>query len=98
MSTLRGETVSKLRNGVAERSRAAVAKAEQQGKVRTNPPQEHTPMTASSPEEGVGKVFFSYAEERKGTKTEAAPRPLRFVPDARDLDRLLPRLREATRR
>ena len=46
----------------------------------------------------VGKTYYSYAEERKGTKTEAAPPPLRFVPDARDLDRLLPRLREAARR
>jgi len=46
----------------------------------------------------VGRVFFSYTDERKGTKTEVAPPPLRFVPDARDLDRLLPRLREATRR
>ena len=51
-----------------------------------------------SKEVDVGRVFFRYTDERKGTKAEVAPPPLRFVPEARDYDRLLPRLREATRR
>lgn len=51
-----------------------------------------------SKEIDVGKVFYSYSEERKGTKTETAPPPSRFVPEAHDMIRLLPRLREAGRR
>lgn len=46
----------------------------------------------------VGKVFYSYAEERKATKDDVTPRPHKFNPEFRDTERLLPRLREATRR
>lgn len=86
-----------MRNQVRERSRAAVALVQQGGKVRKNPPDRGT-MSASTPEPELGKKFFSLTEERKGTKSEAVPPPLRFVPEARDLERLLPRLREAGRR
>jgi hypothetical protein len=51
-----------------------------------------------SKEYEVGKVYFSYAENRKGTKAETIPPPLKFVPEHHDLERLLPRLREAPRR
>lgn len=51
-----------------------------------------------SKEYNVGKVYFSYTEERKSSKAEAVPPPLRFVPEHHDLERLLPRLREAGRR
>lgn len=87
-----------VRDKVSERSRAAVAAAETRGKVRTNPPQARVLVLADTPEPGLGEKLFSYAEERKGTKAEVAPPPLRFVPEARDFKRLLPRLREATRR
>jgi hypothetical protein len=45
---------------------------------------------------GLGKVFFSYAEERSSAaKPESlTPRPKRFVRDNTDTARLLPRLRK----
>jgi hypothetical protein len=79
-------------------SRRAVAAAQARGKVRTNPPVPHTPASSPTPEPELGKVFHSYHEERKGTKQETAPPPLRFVPEGKDYARLLPRLREAGRR
>lgn len=89
--------MSKLRNGVAERSRAAVAAAQARGKVRTNPPVPHTPASSSSPEVGLGKRFGQTEERKKKTDETTGP-PRSFVPEHRDMERLLPRLREAGRR
>ena len=55
-------------------------------------------MSKESREAGLGRTFFGHAEERRMAKPEAAPRRGRFVPEARDRARLLPRLREAARR
>ena len=46
----------------------------------------------------VGKVFFSYAEERQTKAADELKAERAFVPEARDDARLLPRLREAVRR
>lgn len=51
-----------------------------------------------SKEVQVGKVFHSYAEERKSSKGESTAPPMKFVPEQRDSERLLPRLRGAARR
>jgi len=87
-----------VRNMVRERSQAAVRAAEAKGKVRQNPPVEHVPMSADTPEPGVGEKLFSYTEERRSSKSESTPPPMKFVPEHRDQERLLPRLRGATRR
>ena len=89
--------MAKTRN-IRSDSAKAVAAAEARGKVRKNPPEPHTPMKSDTPEPGLGEVLFGYAESRRGTKAESTPPPLRFVPEHRDLERLLPRLREAGRR
>jgi hypothetical protein len=83
---------------VRERSQAAVRAAGAKGKVRKNPPVTHVPMSADTPEPGVGKKLFSYTEERRSSKSESTPPPMKFTPEHRDQERLLPRLREATRR
>ena len=46
----------------------------------------------------VGKVFFSYSEERKTKAEDELKAERAFVPDSKDYARLLPRLREAVRR
>lgn len=55
-------------------------------------------MSKESREAGLHRVFFSYAGEREQAKRHAPPRQGRFIPEASDLARLLPRLESAPRR
>ena len=55
-------------------------------------------MSKESRETGLHRVFHSYAGEREQAKRAEAPRRGRFIPEASDVARLLPRLETAPRR